>query len=431
MTSLHSITLISVLLPFGAFGHSYGPAPKLTGAPGEVAGTCTSCHTGNALNSGTGRIQVLLAGSPTYVPGVKQRVVVQLSDAAQRRWGFELSARLNSDLTKDAGELTPVDNLTQVICDDNAPRPCSSGPAYITQTSAGSRNGLTGGASFQFDWTPPASGAGPVTFFAAGNAANGNSQSTGDFIYTTSVQLAPVTPAAPVISGVVSAANSVAGAVSPNSWVTVFGTNLSATTRSWNGDFVNGAIPASVDGVSVLVNQGGQARVLYVGYVSPTQINFLLPSDQSPFPGAVTVQVKNPAGISATSPMTVATAAAQLFSADGKYVLATRADGSAVGIPGRAAAKGETILVYATGLGATSPAQIAGQVPAGPASLAALPTATIGGTAATVVAGGVVPGSPGLYQLSLQVPTDAAPGDQAVVVRVGTTNTASVLLTVQ
>ena len=134
MTRTHRISLIIGLLPLGAFGHSYGPAPKLTGAPGEDVQLCTSCHAGNALNSGAGRVQVVLAGAATYVPGVKQRVVVQVTDAVQRRWGFEASVRLNSDLTKQAGELTPVDNLTQVICDDNAPRPCSSGPTYVTHT---------------------------------------------------------------------------------------------------------------------------------------------------------------------------------------------------------------------------------------------------------------------------------------------------------
>jgi hypothetical protein len=92
------------------FAHSYGPAPKLTVAPGEDVRACTACHTGNALNSGTGKIEILLS-SGNYVPGTKQRVVVRVSDAAQRRWGFELSARLNSNLSNPAGELSPVDNL--------------------------------------------------------------------------------------------------------------------------------------------------------------------------------------------------------------------------------------------------------------------------------------------------------------------------------
>jgi uncharacterized protein (TIGR03437 family) len=433
MTNVLSSAFVVALLPVGAFAHSYGPAPKLTGAPGENVRSCQSCHATNALNSGTGSVQVVLASGPNYLPGVKQRVIVQVTDAVQRRWGFELSARLSSDSTLPAGELTPVDNQTQVICDDNAPRPCGSGNSFITQTSAGSRNGLVGAASFQFDWTPPAtSTAGPVTFFVAGNAANGNGTSAGDFIYTSSVQLTPLASAAPTVSSVVSSATLAPGPVSQNSWVTIFGSNLSATSRPWkDGDFLNGAIPTSLDGVSVTVNQNNQPRVLYVGYVSPTQINFLLPSDLST--AAATVQVKNPAGTSLTLPLTVQTGAGQMFTVDGKYILGSHANGSLLGkvAPSTPAAKGETITLLGTGLGATTPALIPGQVPTAAASLATLPTATIGGIAATVVSAAIVPGSPGLYQLTVQVPASVASGDQPVIIQVGTVATASTLLTIQ
>src|SRR5437016_3614539 len=210
------------------FAHSYGPPPRVTGAPADSARACTSCHSGT-LNSGAGSVRIILQSGPVYIPGVKQRITVQLADPAQQRWGFELSARLNSDLeTGQAGDFTPIDNMTQVICEDIAPKPCSSGPSFITHTSAGTRLGTKGGATFQFDWTPPAADAGPVTFYVAGNAANGNGSPAGDFIYTSSVQLTPAIPKAPSVSAgsIVNAATSLAGPVSPNSWVTVYGSNL-------------------------------------------------------------------------------------------------------------------------------------------------------------------------------------------------------------
>src|SRR5215510_7212703 len=83
-----------------AFGHSYGPAARVTGAPGDNPRACTSCHGGSALNAGTGSVKVLLQSGAVYIPGVKQRVTVQIADPVQRRWGFELTARLNSDLEK-------------------------------------------------------------------------------------------------------------------------------------------------------------------------------------------------------------------------------------------------------------------------------------------------------------------------------------------
>ena len=166
--------VLTGIAPITAFAHSYGPPPRVTGAPGDNSRACTQCHSGSALNSGAGSVKILLQSGPVYIPGVKQRVTVQVSDPAQRRWGFEFTARLNSDLEKgQAGDLNPVDNLTQVICEDNAPKPCASGVTFIEHTSAGTRNGTRGGVTFQFDWTPPAVNAGPVTFYVAGNAANG------------------------------------------------------------------------------------------------------------------------------------------------------------------------------------------------------------------------------------------------------------------
>jgi uncharacterized protein (TIGR03437 family) len=355
-----------------------------------------------------------------------------VSDPNQQRWGFELTARLNSDLEKgQAGDFTPVDNLTQVICEDNAPRPCATAVTFITHTSAGTRNGTKGGAAFQFDWTPPATNAGPVTFYVAGNAANGDFNFTGDLIYTSNLQLTPAIPAAPSVTAgnIVSAATGAAGTLAPNSWATIYGTNLGVTTRGWaDSDFVNGQIPFSLDGVSVLLNQFGAPRLAYVGYVSPTQVNFLLPSDLNAT--ATTVQVRNPAGINTAVPITVAANAPQLFTTDGKSVMGTHVNGSLLG-KAAPAAPGETIVIYGTGLGAASPALITGQVPGTSVSLATLPQVTIGGTAANVAFAGVVPGTAGVYQINLQVPSDAPNGDLPLIVKVGTGTSASTVLTVQ
>ena len=54
------------------------------------------------------------------------------------------------------------------------PNPAPPDLIFIEHTSAGTRNGTRNGVTFQFDWTPPAVNAGPVTFYVAGNAANGD-----------------------------------------------------------------------------------------------------------------------------------------------------------------------------------------------------------------------------------------------------------------
>ena len=178
----------------GAYGHSYGPDPRYTGAPGDDSNACTACHTGT-LNSGKGSVKILFPGGNTYTPGAKHHITVQVSDPDQKRWGFQLTARLNSDLANgQAGDLNPSDSLTQVLCDGAGnPKPCPSPTTvqFIEHTVDGTRNGTSGGVSFEFDWTAPPAGAGSVTFYAAGNAANGNADPSGDHIYSTSLQVDP------------------------------------------------------------------------------------------------------------------------------------------------------------------------------------------------------------------------------------------------
>src|SRR5262249_61152745 len=59
------------------------------------------------------------------------------------------------------------------------------GRTYIEHTFAGTAPSATNQGSWTFRWRAPATGAGRVTFYAAGNAANGNFSPGGEFIYTT------------------------------------------------------------------------------------------------------------------------------------------------------------------------------------------------------------------------------------------------------
>src|ERR1039457_3634236 len=78
------------------------------------------------------------------------------------------------------------------------------------------------------------------------------------------------------------------GAIAANTYVTIKGTNLAATKRSWAAaDFgaTGKTLPTSLDGVSVTIN-GERA---YLSYISPVQINLLTPADLASA-GKVTVQ---------------------------------------------------------------------------------------------------------------------------------------------
>jgi uncharacterized protein (TIGR03437 family) len=219
------------------------------------------------------------------------------------------------------------------------------------------------------------------------------------------------TQPAPVITSVGSAASYLPGLAS-GTWISVFGTNLSASAYSWqDSDFVEGRLPTSLQGVSVTIN--GVAA--YVAYISPTQINLLAPDDAT----IGTVQVQATAARqnsnSLSAPKTLLTPAFFTLGG-GAYVAALHLDYSPVGASGQPARPGETILLYGTGFGPTTPPLPAGQLVTTPAPLPDLPQIKIGGMAATVAFAGLV--GPGLYQFNVRVP-NLPNGDAAVLATLG------------
>lgn len=236
------------------------------------------------------------------------------------------------------------------------------------------------------------------------------------------------TPSAPTITGV---SNSASGSttVESGSWVSIYGTGLSATTRSWKAsDIVGSALPTTLDNVTVTIN-GKKAAI---SYVSPGQLNVQAPTDSAT--GPVPVQVTSPSG-TVSSTVTLGNYSPGVFAIQGGYAAARHnTDGVAVApvgalgssVTSRPAVPGESLQVYATGLGPTKPAVPAGQVVATPAPLADLTQlhVTVGGAQATVQYAGLV--GPGLYQVNLVVP-QLDDGNQAILATIsGATSESSI-----
>jgi uncharacterized protein (TIGR03437 family) len=385
-----AIFILSLTLPL--FADANGAGTRLTGAPGEQ--TCARCHSGAA---GSGSVKITTT-SASYTPGVKQRLTVTVADPTMRRWGFQL--------TPTAGTLATVDANVRL------------NSQYANQTSAGSRNGTTGSVTFEVDWTPPATAANKITIYAAGLAANGNGNTSGDLTYTTSLELSAASNNPPAIrsGGVVNAA-SYQASIASGSWITIVGDNLAATTRSWaSTEIVNGALPTALDGVSVTVN----GKPAYVAYISPTQINAIAPDDTAIGPVEVRVAVNGQTSAAATA--TINTVTPSFFTFDGKYV-------ATLNTPAK---PGETVVLYANGLGVTNPAVAANRITETLAPVTAPVTVTIGGQPATVAFAGLVAPFARLYQVNVQVPAGLAAGDHAVVIQTGGVSSPSgVVLTVQ
>ena len=233
------------------------------------------------------------------------------------------------------------------------------------------------------------------------------------------------------ITSVANGASFQAGFAS-STWVSVFGTNLSQTTRTWqDSDFVNGLLPTSLGGVSVAVN----GRAAYVGYISPTQVNILAPDDATV--GAVQVQVTTTQGMSnSLTAQKQQIAPAFFWMAGGTYVAAQHVDYSYVGKPGsiagvatQPAKPGEMILLYGTGFGLSIPPLPSSQLVTTPAHLVNPVQVTIGGVDAPVAYAGLV--EAGLYQFNVTVPSVPS-GDAAVVARTGGVQTQTgVSITIQ
>ncbi|MDQ1524586.1 MAG: hypothetical protein QOE47_2510, partial [Pyrinomonadaceae bacterium] len=163
---------------------SAGPPAGYTRAPGEEPDACRECHLPQDSGAGSMRINV----PPTYQPGKTYQVSVvhTNADPTRRRWGFQLTVL--DDTNHKAGALSAAgDGLTQAL-GNQGPFPSRQ---YIEHTSLGTFDNQTGGATWTFLWTAPSEDVGPVTFYAAGNHANGNGNSDGDEIYFTFATSAP------------------------------------------------------------------------------------------------------------------------------------------------------------------------------------------------------------------------------------------------
>ncbi len=170
-----------------ASANSGGPILAVTDAPGTPpvdGANCTSlpgCHTSFVVNSGVSLGGAFTIQAPDgYEPGMTYMIRVDLSQEGRMRWGFQLTVL--DELLQPAGTFAATDANTRV---QDFSLILNTDRQYIAHTLAGTAAGQANGNSWTFDWTAPASDVGSVTFYAAGNAANNDETSGGDYIYTT------------------------------------------------------------------------------------------------------------------------------------------------------------------------------------------------------------------------------------------------------
>lgn len=220
-------------------------------------------------------------------------------------------------------------------------------------------------------------------------------------------------------------------AIAPGAWAAVFGSNLAPATRAWRPEeIVEDVLPTRVEGAGVTVN--GRDAAVYV--VSPTQINFQVPNGLPE--GALDVQVSNNGAPSNTISATLRQRVPELFrflpstyavALHTNYRIAAKPDQfpgctDATLCPASEAAPGETILLYGTGFGATTPVSPAGRSIGAPVPVAGPVQVRFGNTSVDA-SGWLV--SAGLYQINVKVPDAQADGDVPLTVSIGGTASAA------
>jgi uncharacterized protein (TIGR03437 family) len=195
----------------------------------------------------------------------------------------------------------------------------------------------------------------------------------------------PLPRAAPIYSAlsIVNAADNQSGQLAPNTIGTIYGANLAYST-------------------AVLLDNVPAA--LY--YVSPVQINFLVPPNLLPGPVSVYVDVDSTRG--PLIQLTLGRAAPGLFQLDPQNAVATFTDGSVL-TTASPAKPGDFVSLWATGLGETTPPADGFQLPTAAAPLVAGANLSIlldgkPVDPSAIEYAGVAPGYAGLYQINLQLP---------------------------
>lgn len=338
--------------------------------------------------------------------------------------------------------ITPTTLATYVITIDRTYSSCSPVPSLMftgtVTSSAGGASAQNGIYNLTFSGTPAAVSIGytntnppvvnNVVTLLAGVAVSYSAAGYGTLTFPSNAASGQ-----PTITSVVNSA-SMLPMIAPNSFFTIMGTSLSSKTDTWNNAIVNGALPTTLDGVSVMI--GGQPA--YLSYVSPGQINAIAPQMTS---GPVTVTVSNASQTSVAYTVTASQYAPAFFAWPGNQAVATHLDGSFAakagtfsGITTVPAKPGETIILWGTGFGPTSPATPIGMVvpTAQTYNTTTLPSPTLNNGEVDVIGAALTSNSAGLYQVAIQVPTPLANGDYFLQVSIGgVTSPLGLILSVQ
>ena len=207
-------------------------------------------------------------------------------------------------------------------------------------------------------------------------------------------------------SSIVNSANPAAPALASNTIATIYGKDLAFGTASLTADQIRAAtLPTVLIGAPVRVSVNNIQAAMY--YVSPGQINFLVPDLR---PGEAEIRVSREGLYGPAVRVPVSDVSPALFHMDPEFAIATDVDGRLITRDNPAAPRGIVVL-YATGLGPTRPRFLNGEIPAAAARLERIADFRVTVSSrqvpsADILYAGIAPGFAGLYQINLRLPAE-------------------------
>ena len=398
-----SASLLGLIDP--GIGKGIWQTPASPGTPGFLQGV--------ADLDGDGTLSLVSAG--TGGPNGPSTLTVQRSSTGELLWtvplpGCGVFAGLGGYPIGNAP--TPI-TVGDINGDgrDEAVFACGT-KIYVAGADPGNRSGrilwtLDLGPGFSMLDTPilaDAEGDGRLEIVVVGS--NG-------YIYGIGSQPSKTPPAAnvPVIAAVVEGAAFRPGQIAPGGWFTIQGTNLS------DGKYQAAAVPLPQQLGGTVVTVNGQ--IARLNYVDTGQINAEMPPDMPVGPATVVVTTK--AGSSKSATVQIVPAIPEIFQYGSNHAVSQNAPDHTLNGPNNAVPAGGSLVVYFTGGGLVNGDRRTG-VPAASATLmqtTLATTVTIGGQQAELAFSGLTPGSIGLYQANITVPTDLSTGDYPVAITVG------------
>jgi uncharacterized protein (TIGR03437 family) len=241
-----------------------------------------------------------------------------------------------------------------------------------------------------------------------------------------------VTVPLPTIARVVNGLSFNAGAISPGQIISLFASDANhaigpSTPVQTQIDPTTGKVSTTLGGVQVTIS-GFPCPLVYV---SATQVNAVVPYEVAPLVSA-SVILRFLGQSSNGVPVNIATTAPGIATANGSGTgpAAALNSNNSVNSPNNPANRGDTVVLYLTGEGQTSPAGVTGKVttvsstpPLTPVPLALI-AITIAGQPANYTFAGEAPGLvSGVLQLNVVIPTTIAAGDVPISVSIGGNNT--------